>query len=197
MGKKHARYAKEQCSLKADIIYQFQEHLIPFDVFSAGTYLDGFVKLLADESNLYAQQNGREFHINKQEMRAFLGINYIVSINKTPTIQSYWECGQFLGNDGIRNVMDRSRFEDILQNLHFSDNTKDEKSDKGYKIRSFINNFNQSFSNPVSNGDSQNIDEHMVKFKGRSSMKQFVKSKPIKCGFKFWYSCASETGYLY
>ena len=49
----------------------------------------------------------------------------------------------------------------------------------------------------VSVDDSQSIDEHIGKFKGRSSMKQPVKNKPIKRGFKFWFCCASETGYLY
>ena len=66
--------------------------------------------------------------------------------------------------------MARSRFEDILRN--FLDNAKDDKSDKGYKIRSLINHFNQSFSNSVSNDDSQTIKEHVVKF-----MKKFVKNK--------------------
>ena len=28
-------------------------------------------------------------------------------------------------------------------------------------------------------------------------MKQYVKNKPIKWGFKFWFRCASKTGYLY
>ena len=37
----------------------------------------------------------------------------------------------------------------------------------------------------------------MVKFKGRSCMKQYVKNEPIKWRFKFWYGCASERGYLY
>ena len=37
----------------------------------------------------------------------------------------------------------------------------------------------------------------MVKFKGRSSMKQHVKNKSIKWGFKFWYRWASETGYFF
>ena len=129
-GKKHAPYAKEQCSLKANIIYQFPELHVPFNVFSDVTNLDGLVKLLVDENNLHTQQNGREFHTNKQEMRAFLGIIYIVSINKLPTIKSYWECGQFIGSESIRNVMSRSGFEDVLRNLHFSDNAKDDKSDK-------------------------------------------------------------------
>ena len=58
--------------MKGDIIHQFPEHHIPFDVFSAVTNLDGLVKPFVDESNLYAQQNGREFRTNKQEMRTFL-----------------------------------------------------------------------------------------------------------------------------
>ena len=55
--KEHAPYVKEQWSLKTDIIHQFPEHHIPFDVFSAVTNPDGLVKLLADESNLHAQQS--------------------------------------------------------------------------------------------------------------------------------------------
>ena len=57
-----------------------------------------------------------------------------MSINKLPKIKSYWECGQYVRNEGIHNTMSRSRFEEILQNFHFSDNTKDDKSDKGYKV---------------------------------------------------------------
>ena len=43
----------------------------------------------------------------------------------------------------------------------------------------------------------QNIDEHMTKFKGRSSMRQYLKMKPIKHGFKWWFRCASSNDYLY
>ena len=41
------------------------------------------------------------------------------------------------------------------------------------------------------------IDEYMVKFKCRSGMKQYIKSKPIKWGFIFWFRCSSNSGYLY
>ena len=115
------------------------------------TGIDNLIKLIVVESNLYAQQKERQFQTNEQEARAFLGINYVMFINKLPRINSYWECGQYVGNEeDIFNVMSRSRFEEILQNLHFSDNTKDDKSDKGYKVRSLINHFNQSFSECVS-----------------------------------------------
>ena len=161
------------------------------------TNIRDLVKLIVDQTNLYAQQNGREFRTDEKKMLAFLGINCIMSINQLPTIQSYWECGQFIGNKGIRNVLTRARFKDILQNIHFADNSKNDKSDKGYRIRPVIDHFNKAFASAVSNDACQSIDEHMVKFKGRSSMKQYIKKKPIKWGFKFWYRCASATGYLY
>ena len=66
--------------------------------------------------------------------------------------------------------MARSRFEAILRN--FLDNTKDDKSKKGYKVRSLIDHFNQNFSNSVSNDDFLTIKEHVVKF-----MKKYVKNK--------------------
>ena len=53
LGKKHAPYVKEQYSLSIS----FPEHHIPYDVFSAVANLDGLVKLLLDEGNLYDQQN--------------------------------------------------------------------------------------------------------------------------------------------
>ena len=37
----------------------------------------------------------------------------------------------------------------------------------------------------------------MTKFKGRSSIRQYLKMKPIKRSFKWWFRCASSNGYLY
>ena len=75
--------------------------------------------LIVVKSNLYAQQNGLEFQTNVKKMMAFLGINYIMSINQLSTVESYWECGQFIGNEGITNTMTRQRFQNIPRNLPF------------------------------------------------------------------------------
>ena len=63
-------------------------------------------------------------------------------------------------------------------------------------MRSVIDHLNFKFSEVQSNNSEQSIDEHMVKFKGRSEIKQYMKSKPIKGGFKFWFCCSSKSGYL-
>ena len=64
-------------------------------------------------------------------------------------------------------------------------------------MRSVIDHRNSKFSEVLSNDCEQSTDKHMVKFKGRSGMKQYIKSKPIKWGFKFWFRCSSKSGYLY
>ena len=89
------------------------------------------------------------------------------------------------------------RFLEILQNLHFADNNTSNTSDKGYKLRTVINHLNKAFQAAMSDADRQSIDEHMTKFKGRNSCKQYIKNKPIKWGFKWWCRCSSTTGYLY
>ena len=43
----------------------------------------------------------------------------------------------------------------------------------------------------------QSTDEHMCKFKRKSIMRQYMKNKPIKWGFKFWFRCGAKSGYLH
>ena len=56
------------------------------------------------------------------------------------------------------------------------DNDNDEKADK---------HLNKVFAESLSNSLFQSVYEHMCRFKGRSSMKQYIKNKPIKWGFKY------------
>ena len=74
---------------------------------------------------------------------------------------------------------------------------EDDKTDKAFKMRPVIDHLNSKFFEVLSNDSEQSIDEHMMRFKGRFGMKQYIKSKPIKWGFKFWFRCLSKSGYLY
>ena len=76
-------------------------------------------------------------------------------------------------------------FFEIRTALHFVDNEKpQDKNDKAWKIESIINHFNQTFSQAMGPISEQAIDEHMIKFKGQHSMKQYMPLKPIKSEFK-------------
>ena len=64
-------------------------------------------------------------------------------------------------------------------------------------MRPVIDHLNSKFSEVLSNDSEQSIDEHMGKFKRRSGMKQYIKAKPMKWGFKFWFYFSSRSGYLH
>ena len=167
------------------------------EIFSLMTGLEELLELIVEQSSLYAYQNGRNFTVTKEKMKAFLGLNFVMTISKLPTIVEYWRVDNLIGNGGIQHTVIRNSFCEILQNLHFADEKKDDKTDKTFKMRPVIDHLNSKFSEVLSNDSEQSIDEHMVKFKGRSRMKQYIKSKPIKCGFKFWFRCSSKSCYLY
>ena len=130
-------------------------------------------------------------------MKEFLGIIFIIGINKLLCLENYWSTDKFIRNEKIQTVMTRRRFQSILQNLPFSNNDNDDKTDKLYKIRPVIENLNKVFAESLSNSRFQSVDEHMYKFTGRSSIKQDIKNKPIKWGFKYWYRYDIEADCVY
>ena len=39
-----------------------------------------------------------------QELKAFLGIKFVMAINKLATIAEYWRVDNLIGNSGIQNI---------------------------------------------------------------------------------------------
>ena len=140
------------------------ETVSPIKISSLVTGLEELLELIVEQSNLYAHQNGRNFTVTKEELKAFLGINFVMAINKLPTIAEYWRVDNLIGNDGIQNIMIRNRFCEIPQDLHFADNRKDDKTNNAFKKRPVTEHLNSKFSEVLSNDSELSIDEHMVKF---------------------------------
>jgi len=62
-------------------------------------------------------------------------------------------------------------------------------------LRPIIEKLIVSFKNNFFGTREISVDESMIKFKGRSSIKQYNPIKPIKRGYKIW-SMADQKGYL-
>ena len=62
------------------------ETISPMEVFSLVTGHEELLRLIVEQSNLDAYQNGRNITLVKKELKAFLGINFVAAINKLPTI---------------------------------------------------------------------------------------------------------------
>ena len=76
-------------------------------------------------------------------MKEFLSTNCVMEVNQLLNISMYWDFDHFIGNNVIQNSLTRGRYQEILQNLHFADNSKQDQSNKGYKIRPIIDDLNR------------------------------------------------------
>ena len=56
------------------------------DIYDQVINLDVLIELLAQQSNLYSQQDRRNFLTNVEELKTFTGVNYIVPVNPLPSM---------------------------------------------------------------------------------------------------------------
>lgn len=162
---------------------------------------DEMVDNIVFQTNLYAEQSGKRYiPTTRKEMKAFLGINILMGIKRSPSYRDYWSNEIDLNDPFISRIMPVNRFSWLLGNLHLNDNSVmplrgDERYDKLYKLRPFLNSIGKTFEENFKPGQILAVDESMIKFKGRSSLKQYLPKKPIKRGYKLWV-LADKSGYV-
>ena len=159
---------------------------------------------LVQQTNLYAAQTRMKHwnDVNMDEMKAFIGLLIGMGLHQLPRIELYWSSDPVFRVQPFADVMPVKRFKKIRQALHANDNSKTPKKgepmyDKLYKVRPLLDMINMAFRNNAVPSSSQSVDEAMIKFKGRSSLKQYMPLKPIKRGYKVWVRADSRTGYAY
>ena len=79
MWKRTSKFVKvKKWALEANVLLNILENINPLLIFEGNTNLNELVKHICDRTNLNVTQNGREFATNSGDIRAFLGINYIM-----------------------------------------------------------------------------------------------------------------------
>ena len=90
---------------------------------------------------------------------------------------------------------------DIHCFLHFVDNDSlpaygDPSYSKIQKVKPVLTYISTKLYEAFVPGRDLSVDEAMVKYKGRSSIKQYMPAKPVKRGFKIWMLADAATGYV-
>ncbi|XP_018562168.1 piggyBac transposable element-derived protein 4-like [Anoplophora glabripennis] len=169
-------------------------HLFPEDLITHITF----------QTNLYAFQRhgeGRNFKpTTAKEIKIFLGVNLLMGLKKPPSFKDYWSSQEEMRDPFISSVISRDRFAWLLSNIHLNDNAvqpqKGEQNyDKLYKVRPLLSKLQETFMSSMKPSEFQSVDESMIRFKGRSSFRQYMPMKPIKRGYKVWVR-ADSTGYM-
>ena len=151
---------------------------------------------IVEQSNKYAAEcMGEQFQtwqpITVDELCAYFGFMILMGIVRLPGLGDYWKKDMIYHYTPVAERISQDRFYDLHRYLHFIDNsTLLPPHTPGYnklgKISPIITMLRNRFAHVWNPGKNISIDEAMIPFKGRSSLKQH----------KVWARADADNGYV-
>lgn len=169
---------------------------------------DEFIEACVTYTNAYAQQRVDPDKENAapasraaqwedttaEEIKALLGCLIFMGIVCMTDTRDYW--AQATAQPFVSSTFARHRFLALLSNLRVSEDESDEE-DQLSKLRVMIQTLTQAIQQHHYPGGELTVDEAMILFKGRSSMRQHIAKKASPTGFKVWMLVDVESNYVY
>ena len=139
--------------------------------------------------------------IDEEKLDAFWGFSILMGVVQLPSLDDYWSRDPLTHYAPIAMKIPRWRFREISRYLHFVDNQHlaprgSPTFDRLGKVRPVIDHLSQQFTALYNPSKNVAVDEAMIKFQGRSTLKQYMPMKPIKRGLKVWVLGDSTNGYF-
>ena len=169
-------------------------------------FTSALFQLVVDETNWYAAEClGEKFEYWEQvtvdELKAYLGFMILMGVVRLPSIADYWRTDDIFHYAPIASRISKNRFFDIQRYLHFTANStlpppSSPQYDKLGKIKPIIKILCEQFSTTYHLHREVSVDEAMIPFKGRSTMKQYMPKKPVRRGLKVWTLADAHNGYV-
>ena len=121
--------------------------------------------------------------LSTKEYEAYLGFTILMGINSLPSLDDYWRKNPVYHYSPVADKISRDRFTDISRYLHYADNfTLAPPGSPGYdrlgKVRPVLDYLHARLTSVYAPDRELAIDEAMIKFQGRSSLKQYLPKKP-------------------
>lgn len=170
-------------------------------------FTNSIVDYIVQETNRYARAIMGEARYEKWEtvksndIFAYCGIMIMMGLVHVPSLHDYWKRDALYYCPPIADRMSRDRFLEIHKYIHFVNNDNvtrpgDPQYDRLCKVRPVLEMIEQRFTDVYHPSRECAIDEAMVPYKGRSSLKQYMPNKPVKRGLKVWMRSDSNNGCL-
>lgn len=164
-------------------------------------FSDDLLDKITEQSNLYACQvdPNKPLNLTRTELEVFIGSILYMSIFGLPRHRLYWNKSCRIPQ--VADSISRKRWEQIKANIHFNNNENlpkdrnDVNRDKLFKLRPIIDLLQKKFQNQEK-PQALCVDEQIVPYKGKSSLKQYNPKKPNKWGYKIFVLCDS-TGLIH
>lgn len=153
-----------------------------------------FLKEVSRCTNMYhLRKTGRELKTTAVVIARLFSIQIVMGCIQYPRVPMYWRVGYRL--DIICKQMSRDQFILIRNALHVVDTDEapvNEKNNPLWKVQPMINKVKMACMKLERVRGHYSVDEQMIPFMGRCSLRQVVKNKPRPVGLKNFVLTTSE-----
>lgn len=139
-----------------------------------------------EQTSIYAKGKNDEQVITKEDIWCVLGILILSGYHSLPGFRYYWDSDDDFGVPLVRSSMRRNKFIGICRLLHFVDNGQLDENDKLWKLRPLITMLQKKMMENFHPTKHLSYDESMVRYFGHHGLKQYMKNKQSKFGYKVW-----------
>lgn len=138
----------------------------------------------------------KSLNISSEDFDKFLTVILISIVQPRKSERDFWSQKTFVGCPTVKSIMTRHQFTEIKRKIRFYKTENHDDNDKVWKVRALYNIFRKNISRFGFFDYNLSVDEVMVKYFGRFSIKQCIRTKPVRFGIKEWALCGID-GFLY
>ncbi|KAG4067093.1 hypothetical protein HA402_000084 [Bradysia odoriphaga] len=152
--------------------------------------------LLSSDVSTTGKRKGkrRKFReLDKDEFGRFIGLCLLQGQTRSPTIRKLFSKDPLYYHPIFGVTMSGRRFQQILR--CFTCELVEDSEDKLTKIRPLVNMVRKSFQEAFSPNKNLSLDESLLLFRGRLSIRQYIKIKAAKYGIEF-FELTTPDGYV-
>ena len=141
--------------------------------------------------------------VEEADIFRFLAILICMGRVRLRTKRDFWDRRnhEVIKYPSVAHVLPLKRFSDIKRFFHLQNNQLaapygSEEYDPLHKIRHLYDCLQIRFRNAWRMGTFASLDESMTNWRGKSRYKQYIRSKPVRWGYKFFCVCDPKTGFI-
>ena len=152
--------------------------------------------IISGSHQSYMQSDGSWKDTTPEEINRLIALMIYFGLVKVGVnIDRYWSTKTLYYGLWARSIMTRTRFRALMALLHVVDPATEDPGDKLRKVESFIDYFKSTCLALYQPRQQMAIEEHMVKSRHRSGIRQYIKDKPTKWGIKLRVLADTSNGY--
>ncbi|ROL08893.1 PiggyBac transposable element-derived protein 4 [Anabarilius grahami] len=141
--------------------------------------------------------NGKPWkEITMKDMMSYLALVIYMGLARLVSLSDYWRKSDLYNLPLPSGIMSGRQFRHVSTSIHLSDPKTDAENEKkkGTPAYRVIREASKTYFHP---NQQISVDERMVASKARSGLKQYMKSKPTRWGYKLFVLADSLTGYTW